>query len=39
MKKGKWTLEADIDIRKDKDKNDNVKKPESNKQTPLYKPK
>lgn len=39
MKKGKWTLEADIDIRKDKDKNDNVKKPETNKQTPLYKPK
>ena len=39
MKKGKWTLETDIDIRKDKDKNDNVKKPESGKQTPLYKPK
>ena len=39
MKKGKWTLETDIDIRKDKDKNDNVKKPDINKQTPLYKPK
>lgn len=39
MKKGKWTLEIDIDIRKDKDKNDNVKKPDINKQTPLYKPK
>jgi len=39
MKKGKWVLQADIDIRKDKDKNDNVKKPDTSKQTPIYKPK
>jgi len=39
MKKGKWTYEPAIDIRKDKDKNDNAKKPEPNKQTPVYKPK
>ena len=39
MKKDKWTLEADIDIRKDKDKNDNAKRPEIEKQTPIYKPK
>ncbi len=39
MKKGKWAYEPAIDIRKDKDKNDNVKKPEPDKQTPVYKPK
>lgn len=39
MKKGRWTYEAAIDIRKDKDKNDNVKKPEPDKQSPVYKPK
>lgn len=39
MKKGKWIYEPAIDIRKDKDKTDNVKKPEPNKQTPVYKPK
>jgi hypothetical protein len=39
MKKGRWTYEGAIDIRKDKDKNDNVKKPEPEKQTPVYKPK
>lgn len=39
MKKGKWVYEPAIDIRKDKDKTDNVKKPEPNKQTPVYKPK
>ncbi|MES2134346.1 MAG: hypothetical protein V4506_18510 [Bacteroidota bacterium] len=39
MKKGRWTYEAAIDIRKDKDKNDNIKKPEPDKQTPVYKPK
>jgi len=38
-KKGKWIYEQDIDIRKDKDKNDNSKKPDPNKQTPVYKPK
>lgn len=39
MKKGKWTYEPAIDIRKDKDKNDNSKRPDPNKQTPIYKPK
>ncbi len=39
MKNGKWNYEPAIDIRKDKDKNDNVKKPEPEKQTPVYKPK
>ncbi len=39
MKKGRWVYEAAIDIRKDKDKNDNVKKPEPEKQKPVYKPK
>ena len=39
MKKGKWIYEADVDIRKDKDKNDNSKRPDPNKQTPVYKPK
>lgn len=39
MKKGTWVYEPAIDIRKDKDKMDNVKKPEPNKQTPVYKPK
>ena len=39
MKKGRWIYEGAIDIRKDKDKNDNVKKPEPQKQTPVYKPK
>jgi hypothetical protein len=38
MKKGKWVYEPAIDIRKDKDKNDNVKKPEPDKQEPVYKP-
>lgn len=38
-KKGKWVYEQDIDIRKDKDKNDNSKRPDPNKQTPVYKPK
>lgn len=39
MKKGKWVYEPAIDIRKEKDKTDNVKKPEPGKQTPVYKPK
>jgi hypothetical protein len=38
LKKGKWYQETDIDIRKLKDKNDNVKRPNTNKQTPIYKP-
>lgn len=39
MKKGSWIYDPAIDIRKDRDKTDNVKKPEPNKQTPIYKPK
>jgi hypothetical protein len=39
MKKGSWIYEPAIDIRKDKDKSDNVKKPQPEKQTPVYKPK
>jgi hypothetical protein len=39
MKKGNWVYDPAIDIRKDKDKSDNVKKPEPEKQTPIYKPK
>ncbi len=39
IKKGKWVYEPAIDIRKEKDKTDNVKKPDPSKQTPLYKPK
>lgn len=37
-KKGKWIYESDVDIRKEKDKNDNVKKPDPKKQVPVYKP-
>jgi hypothetical protein len=39
MKKGNWVYEPAIDIRKDKDKSDNTKKPNPDKQTPIYKPK
>lgn len=39
MKKGRWVYEPAIDIRKGKDKNDNIKKPEPEKQKPVYKPK
>jgi hypothetical protein len=39
MKKGNWVYEPAIDIRKDKDKTDDVKKPDPNKQKPVYKPK
>ncbi len=39
LKKGRWVYEPAIDIRKDKDKNDNIKKPDPGKQTPVYKPK
>lgn len=38
MKKGKWIYEAAIDITNVKDKNDNVRKPNPKKQTPVYKP-
>jgi hypothetical protein len=38
LKKGKWYQETDIDVRKLKDKNDNAKRPNVNKQTPIYKP-
>jgi hypothetical protein len=38
IKKGKWIYEPAIDIRKEKDKNDDVKKPDPNKQKPIYKP-
>ena len=39
MKKGVWVYEPAIDIRKDKDKNDNAKKPDPNNQKSVYKPK
>jgi len=39
MKKGRWVYIPAIDIRKDKDNTDNVKKPEPIKQIPIYKPK
>lgn len=39
MKKGRWVYEPAIDIRKDKDKNDNSKRPDPQKQKPVYKPK
>lgn len=39
MKKGHWVYEPAIDIRKEKDKNDNAQKPDPNKQQPVYKPK
>lgn len=38
IKKGKWDYVADVDVKNLKGKNDNVKKPEPNKQTPIYKP-
>ncbi len=38
MKKGTWVYEPAIDIRKDKDKNDNAKKPDPNNQKSVYKP-
>jgi hypothetical protein len=37
-RKGKWVLIEDIDARNEKSKNDNVKKPDPKKQTPVYKP-
>ncbi|MBS1637980.1 MAG: hypothetical protein JST26_18855 [Bacteroidetes bacterium] len=37
-KKGRWVYEGDIDIRKAKDKTDNVNKPDPDKQKPVYKP-
>jgi hypothetical protein len=39
MKKGDWIYDPAIDIRKDKDKTDDVKKPDPKKQRPVYKPK
>ncbi|MDI1355236.1 MAG: hypothetical protein PSX36_09970 [bacterium] len=39
LKKGKWVTVEDIDARNEKNKNDNVKKPNPKKQTPIYKPK
>lgn len=39
MKKGHWNYEPAIDIRKEKDKNDNANKPNPNNQKPVYKPK
>ncbi len=38
FKKGKWLYEPAIDIRKEKDKNDDAKKPDPKKQNPIYKP-
>jgi len=38
IKKGKWDYEADIDIKNIKSKNDQVKKPNPDNQTPIYKP-
>lgn len=38
IKKGKWVYEPAIDIRKEKDKNDDAKKPDPKKQNPIYKP-
>lgn len=37
--KDRWVLKEDIDIRNDKSKNDNVKKPDPKKEKELYKPK
>jgi len=37
--KDRWVLEEDIDIRNEKSKGDNVKKPDPNKQSKVYQPK
>lgn len=39
LKKGKWITVEDVDARQEKNKNDNVKKPDPKKQTPIYSPK
>jgi hypothetical protein len=39
LHKGRWNLIPDIDARNEKNGNDNVKKPNPKKQTPIYKPK
>ena len=39
LKKDKWVTINDIDARNDKNKNDDVEKPNPNKQTPIFKPK
>ncbi len=38
-RKGRWVLQEDIDIRNEKSKNDNVKKPDPKKENKLYQPK
>jgi hypothetical protein len=39
LRKGRWNLIPDIDARNDKSPNDNAKKPDPKKQTPIFKPK
>lgn len=39
QKKDRWVLQEDIDIRNEKSKNDNVKKPDPKKENKLYEPK
>jgi hypothetical protein len=39
MRKGRWEVVEDIDARNPKNKNDNVKKPDPDRQRPVYKPK
>jgi hypothetical protein len=39
LKKDKWVTVEDVDARNEKSENDNAKKPDPKKQTPIYKPK
>ena len=39
QRKDRWVLQEDVDIRNDKTKNDNVKKPDPTKENKLYQPK
>ena len=39
QKKDKWVTVEDVDARNEKNKNDNVQKPDPKKQTPVFKPK
>ncbi|MBK9285198.1 MAG: hypothetical protein IPM51_12930 [Sphingobacteriaceae bacterium] len=39
LKKGKWVTVEDVDIRKEKTKNDKAKKPDPKEQKPVYSPK
>jgi hypothetical protein len=39
LKKDKWVTIEDVDARNEKSENDNAKKPDPKRQTPLYKPK